>query len=246
MNLGSNEVLITGGGSGIGLGLAETFLSAGSKVIISGRRKDVLESVRKKHPGVVTFPCDLSREEERERLAEWLAKEHPGVNVLVNNAGIQQRMNLTQKDFWQRAKQEIAINWEAPLHLTFLLLERLKNARNAFIVNVTSGLAFVPLAGAPIYCSTKAAMHSFTWSLRPLLAGTGVQVVEIIPPAVNTDLGGVGLHARDTPLPEFISAVAQQLRDGKAEITYGFSDKMATGSREDLEQAFQRMNAPRP
>ena len=246
MNLSNNEVLVTGGGSGIGLGLAETFLSAGSRVIICGRRKDALDAAGRKNPGLVTFPCDLSREDERIRLAEWVAREHPRVNVLVNNAGIQQRMNLSQKDFWQKARQEMAINWEAPVHLTALLLEGLKKASSPVILNVTSGLAFVPLAGAPIYCSTKAAMHSFTRSLRPLLAGTGIQVIEIIPPAVNTDLGGVGLHSRDTPLAEFIDAVARQLKDGKTEITYGFSEKMAMASREELEQTFQRMNGPRP
>jgi uncharacterized oxidoreductase len=245
MNLSNNEVLITGGGSGIGLGLAETFLSAGSRVIICGRRKDALDGARKKNPGLITRACDLSREEERITLAEWIAREHPGVNVLVNNAGIQQRMNLSQKDFWQRARQEVAINWEAPLHLTLLLLEMLRKAASAFILNVTSGLAFVPMAGAPIYCATKAAMHSFTRSLRPLLAGTNIQVIEIIPPAVNTDLGGPGLHTTGTPLSEFIDAVTRQLAEGRTEITYGFSQKMSTASREELEQTFQRMNSPR-
>jgi uncharacterized oxidoreductase len=246
VDLSKNEVLVTGGGSGIGLGLAEKFLAAGSKVIVCGRRKDVLESVQKKHPGLVIYPCDLSREAERVNLAEWIAREHPRVNVLVNNAGIQQRMSLSQKDFWTRAKQEVAINWEAPIHLTVLLLETLKNAPKAFILNVTSGLAFVPLAGAPIYCATKAAMHSFTHALRPLLVDTRIQVIEIIPPAVNTDLGGAGLHTSGTPLEEFIAAVVQQLQEGRTEITYGFSEKVSRASREELEQTFQRMNGSRP
>ncbi|HTP58098.1 MAG TPA: SDR family NAD(P)-dependent oxidoreductase, partial [Spirochaetia bacterium] len=136
MNLSNNEVLITGGGSGIGLGLAEIFLSAGSRVIICGRRKEALEGARRKNPGLVTFPCDLAREDERIRLAEWLAREHPTVNVLVNNAGIQQRMNFSQADFWQRARQEMAINWEAPVHLTVLLVDMLKKAPSASILNV--------------------------------------------------------------------------------------------------------------
>jgi uncharacterized oxidoreductase len=245
VDLSKNEVLVTGGGSGIGLGLAEKFLAAGSTVIVCGRRKNILEEVRKKHPGLITYPCDLAREAERDRLAEWIETEHPHVNVLVNNAGIQQRIGITQKDFWARAKQEVAINWEAPIHLTTLLLETLKKAPRAFILNVTSGLAFVPMASAPIYCATKAAMHSFTWALRPMLAGSSVQVIEIIPPAVNTDLGGVGLHTTGTPLEEFISSVAQQLQEGKMEITYGFSEKMSRASREELEQTFQRMNGSR-
>jgi len=245
VNLANNEVLITGGGSGIGLGLAEKFLSAKSRVIVCGRRKVVLEEARKKHPELATYPCDLTKEAERIRLAQWIATEHPRLNVLVNNAGIQQRMGLDQKDFWSRAKREIAINWEAPLHLIVLLLETLKRAPNPFILNVTSGLAFVPLAGAPIYCATKAALHSFTRALRPLLARTKIQVVEIIPPAVNTDLGGVGLHTTGTPLEEFITAVIQQLQEGKMEISYGFSEKMSRASRDELEQTFERMNGTR-
>ncbi len=246
MDLSKNEILITGGASGIGLGLAETFLQAGSRVIVCGRRKDALEQARGTHPGLVTFPCDLAQESERDRLAHWIGREHPGLNVLVNNAGIQQRMSLGQADFWPLAKQEVAINWEAPIHLTCLLLPTLKRASKGFIINVTSGLAFVAMASAPIYCATKAAMHSFTRSLRPMVRGTSIEVIEIIPPAVNTDLGGPGLHTTGTPLAEFIGVVAAQLREGKTEISYGFSERMAHGSREEIEQAFQRMNGHRP
>ncbi len=245
VDLSNNEVLITGGGSGIGLGLAEKFVEAGSLVIVCGRRREVLERVAQSHPGLVTFPCDLTQETERTRLAQWVGRTHPGLNVLVNNAGIQQRISLSQGDFWSRAKQETAINWEAPLHLTTLLLETLRKAEKAFLINVTSGLAFVPLAAAPVYCATKAAFHSFTLSLRQHLAGTNVQVIEVIPPAVNTDLGGVGLHTTATPLPEFIDAVVRQLREGKQEISYGFSEKVSQASRKELEQTFQRMNSAR-
>ena len=246
MDLSNNEVLITGGGSGIGLGLAGKFRDAGSRVIVCGRRREVLEDAKKKHPGLVTYPCDLTSEPERARFAQMIVHDHPQLNVLVNNAGIQQRMGLDQKDFWPRAKQETSINWEAPLHLTCLLLETLKKAQRAFIINVTSGLAFVPLAAAPIYCATKAAFHSFTRALRQLLVDTKVQVIEIIPPGVNTDLGGPGLHTTGTPLEEFIGAVAQQLKEGSLEISYGFSEKMSRASREELEQAFRRMNGSRP
>ena len=246
MNLSNNEVLVTGGGSGIGFSLATKFLSAGSRVVICGRRKDVLEKARKTNPGFETFPCDLSKEAERDRLAQWIASSHPRLNVLVNNAGIQQRISVGQTDFWSRAKEEMAINWEAPVHLTQLLLETLRKSANAFIINLTSGLAFVPLSGAPIYSATKAAMHAFTRSLRPLLSGTNVQVIEVIPPAVNTDLGGVGLHTTGTPVEEFVAAVVRQLQEGRTEITYGFSEKVSRASREELEQEFQRMNRVRP
>jgi len=132
------------------------------------------------------------------------------------------------------------------VHLTQLLLETLRKSPNAFIINVTSGLAFVPLSGAPIYSATKAAMHAFTCSLRPLLSGMNIQVIEVIPPAVNTDLGGVGLHTTGTPVEEFATAVVQQLQEGRTEITYGFSEKVSRASREELDQEFQRMNRFRP
>jgi len=246
MQLTNNEVLITGGASGIGLGLARMFLEAGSRVIVCGRREKVLGEAQKAHPGLLTFPCDLTRESERIRLAEWISSKHSSLNVLVNNAGIQQRVSIADKDFWTRAKEEIAINWEAPVHLTFLLLDVLKKARRAFIINVSSGLAFVPLAAAPVYCATKAAMHSFTRSLRPMLRGTDIGVIELIPPAVRTDLGGPGLHTSGTRLEEFIGAAVAQLRDGKNEISYGFSERMSHGSREELQEAFQRMNGEKP
>jgi len=245
MHLTNNEVLITGGASGIGLGLAQEFLQAGSRVIICGRRENVLKEAQRKHPDLVTFPCDLAQESDRTRLAEWIGIEHPGLNVLVNNAGIQQRTSIGEKDFWSRAKEESAVNWEAPVHLTWLLLETLKKAPKAFVINVTSGLAFVPLAAAPVYCATKAAMHSFTRSLRPMLRDTNIEVIEIIPPAVRTDLGGPGLHTTGTPLEEFIAVVAAQLRDGKPDISCGFSERMSHASREELEENFQRMNGQR-
>jgi len=243
VDFSGNEVLITGGATGIGLGLAEKFLAAGSRVAICGRRKEALEEAARKHPGLITCPCDLTSESERLSLSRWIVGKLPRLNVLVNNAGIQQRMRVDQEDFWPRAKEEIAINWEAPVHLTCLLLETLKKSGKPCLINVTSGLAFVPLAGAPVYCATKAAFHSFTRSLRPLLEGSGIEVIEIIPPAVNTDLGGAGLHTTGTPLEEFISAVARQLQEGKTEVSYGFSEKVSHASRDELEQAFQRMNS---
>lgn len=244
MNLRGNQVFITGGGTGIGLALAEIFLEAGSSVIVCGRRQAALEAAKAKHPGLVTRVCDVSTPAEREELARWLADEFPGLNVLVNNAGIQQRINLDDPDFGAKLRQEIAVNLEAPLDLARRLLPQLRKNQGAAIVNVTSGLAFVPLVGAPVYCATKAGLHSFTLSLRELVAGEGVKVLEIIPPAVNTDLGGAGLHTFGVPLAEFAGSVKTQLQNGALEITHGFSAQSSQASRRELEQIFRRLNAP--
>jgi uncharacterized oxidoreductase len=139
--------------------------------------------------------------------------------------------------------EEIAINLDAPLHLTSLLLPHLLKQERAAIVNVTSGLSFVPLTATPVYCATKAALHSFTLSLRHQLIGTPVEVVEIIPPAVNTDLGGPGLHTFGVAVDEFADAAISQLEAGANEVAHGFAQQASRASREQLEAIFQRMNA---
>src|SRR5579875_3320613 len=211
MNLSGNKILITGGASGIGLGLTERFLKENNTVIICGRRETALKEVADKYPSVITYVCDLSKENERVKLFNWISAEHPDLNVLVNNAGIQQWMKVDDADFYQRAKQEIAINIEAPIHLTSLFL---KLSSLTTIMNVTSGLAFTPLARVPVYCGTKAFFHSFTLSLRHLLKLKNIEVIEIIPPALNTDLGGKGLHDIHPPVSEFIKTIFEQLKEG--------------------------------
>jgi uncharacterized oxidoreductase len=177
MQLHGHTVLVTGGATGIGFGIARMFVEAGSDVIISGRRQEALDQARKKLPKLVAFSCDLSRAEERERLAQWVAQAHPSLNVLVNNAGIQQRMDVHDADFWNRTRDELAVNLEAPLHLSHLLLPVLSRNKDSHIINVSSGLAFVPMSRAPVYCATKAAIHSFTQSLRRQLKEDGIEVI---------------------------------------------------------------------
>jgi len=242
MQLASNTVLITGGASGIGLELARRFLQEGSTVIVCGRREEKLAEARKKHPEIKTLACDLAKEKDRKRLAEWAINEFPRLNVLVNNAGIQRRARVQDQKRWMPTHEEIAINLEAPIHLCSLFLPHLLNQERPAILNVTSGLAFAPMAIAPFYSATKAALHSFTLSLRHQLTGTPVQVVEIIPPAVNTDLGGVGLHTFGVAVEEFVNAVAMGLREGEPEIAYGYSQRASRASRPELDEIFQRMN----
>lgn len=245
MELASNTVLVTGGGSGIGLGLARRFLEAGSDVIICGRREAKLREAQQAHPGLHIHPCDLAEASGRVALAEWVTREFPRLNVLVNNAGIQRYPRLHQRDDWGPVDEEIAINFGAPVHLSMLLVPHLLQQARAAVLNVTSGLSFVPLAHAPIYSATKAAMHSFTVSLRHQLAGTPLEVIEIIPPAVDTDLGGPGLHTFGVGLDEFLDAVVPRIEAGDREVAYGFAEQTSRASREQLDQMFARMSAPR-
>ena len=239
MNLSNNKILITGGASGIGLGLTERFIQDKNTVIICGRREDVLNEVAEKFPSVITKVCDLSVETERLALYEWVSENHPDLNVLVNNAGIQNWMNVDDEDFYQKADAEVTTNILAPVHLTNLFTGL--PSLNA-IINVTSGLSFVQLAKVPVYCATKAFFHSFTQSLRYQLKSKNIEVIEMIPPALNTDLGGKGLHDGQPEVSDFIHSVFEQMKAGKDELTFGFSEVMANADPETIKATFNRMN----
>jgi len=246
MNLSNNTVLITGGASGIGLSLASHFVQSDSTVIICGRDKHKLEEAKVKHPQITTYVCDVANSGERISMFEWMSHEFPKLNILVNNAGIQRRgLQLAQEQSWETLREEIAINLEAPIHLSMLFIPQLATQENPAIVNVTSVLAFVPLAIAPIYSATKAALHSFTLSLRQQLIDSPIAVIEIIPPAVNTDLGGKGLHTAGVDANEFTSAIVNQLESGQIEASYGLATECRQASREQLDLIFKRMNQGR-
>jgi uncharacterized oxidoreductase len=243
MKLSDNTVLVTGGASGIGLAIAERFLAAGSDVIVCGRREEKLREAQARRPGLRTCACDLATANGRVALAERIVRDWPALNVLVNNAGIQRYPKLDEQEAWDLTHEEIAINLEAPIHLSRLLVPHLMRQTRAAIVNVTSGLAFVPLTRAPVYSATKAALHSFTLSLRHQLAGTPIDVLEIIPPAVDTDLGGPGLHTFGVKVDEFADAAMSRIAAGAVEAAYGFAEQSSHASRAELDQIFSRMNA---
>lgn len=237
----NSTILITGGASGIGLALATRMQKRGAVVVVCGRRRSQLDIA--KGLGLPTIEADIADEGGRVRLAERVVHEFPKLNVLINNAGIQQRPpKITEPQDWSAHAAELAVNLAAPMHLSMLLVPHLLNASKPFIVNVTSGLAFGPLASMPTYCATKAALHSFTLSLRHQLKGS-VGVVEIVPPAVNTDLGGKGLHDFGVPLDPWADHAMLQLDNGSIEFGYDSSEKRRLSSRAESDAAFEAMNA---
>lgn len=238
MRITNKKILVTGGATGIGLGLTERFLNDNNTVIVCGRRAEALDEVSTKYPNVITFQCDLEQESDRLKLYNWLLEHHTDLNILVNNAGIQNWMKIEDERFYEKAQQEVNINITAPVHLTQLLLQ-LPSLDT--IINVSSGLAFVPLAQAPIYCATKAFLRSFTLSLRHQLKGKKT-VIEIIPPALNTDLGAKGLHSAYPPVSDFITSIFEQLNEGKDELTFGTSAARANTNNESIESYFNMMN----
>jgi uncharacterized oxidoreductase len=244
MEFKANTVLVTGGGTGIGFALAERFIQAGSNVIICGRREDKLKEAQSKYPQMHIRVCNVADPSERTALFTWATESFPALNMLVNNAGIQQRIELQQKPSWEILGEEVAINLEAPIHLSTLFIPHLLKQERPAIINITSGLSFVPKANVPVYCATKAALHSFTLSMRHQLSGTPIAVIEIIPPAVDTDLGGKGLHTFGAPLDEFTDAIVKQLKKGSIAATYGFSSESSRATREQLEAIFEQMNQP--
>jgi uncharacterized oxidoreductase len=170
---------------------------------------------------------------------EWIQVEHSDLNVLVNNAGIQNWMAVEDVNFYEKAKHEIAINIEAPIHLITLFL---KLAELKTIMNVSSGLSYVPLVKVPVYSATKSFVRAFTTSIQKTLTAQNIEVIEIIPPALNTDLGGKGLHDSYPPVSEFIESIFEQLKAGSNKLTFGLSAMMAKASAEDLQNVFNRMN----
>jgi len=241
MKITNNKILITGGASGIGLGLTERFVKENNTVIICGRREAALKEVSDNIPGVIIRVCDLEVEAQREDLFKWIADDHSDLNVLVNNAGIQNWTNVANEDFYQLAKQEMTTNIEAPIHLITLFL-KLKSLTT--IINVTSGLSFVPFAKVPVYSATKAFFHSFTLSLEYQLKSKNIEVIEMIPPALNTDLGGKGLHDSAPPVSAFIDSIFEQLKDGKTTLTFGTSEARANANHREIKAVFDAINPP--
>ncbi|MFC7263014.1 SDR family oxidoreductase [Streptomyces lutosisoli] len=215
MKMTGNTILISGGTSGIGLGLALRLHEAGNKVIVAGRRKELLDEITAEHPGIEALVLDVADPASIARAAETVAASHPELNVLVNNAGIMLRENLLDPASLPVAEDHVTVNLLGTIRMTYAFLPLLVGKDDAVVMNVTSALAFVPLPITPTYNATKAALHSFSESLRVQLAGAGagVQVIEVAPPGVRTTLLGQQDDENAMPLDDFLTETLTLLRE---------------------------------
>lgn len=213
MKTSGNTILITGGGSGIGRALAEAFHGKDNQVIIAGRRKSLLDEVTAANAGMVSAVLDIENADAIKRCAQELGQKYPALNVVIHSAGIMRNEALKNGQV-EDAEATVMINLLGTIRLTAALLAQFQKQPQATIMTVSSGLAFVPLAMTPTYCATKAAIHSYTQSLRYQLKETSVEVLELIPPYVQTELMGqrqaTDPHAM--PLKEFIAEVMNILK----------------------------------
>jgi len=242
LDLKQATVLVTGGSSGIGLGLAAEFLKAGSTVIVIGRRTNLLEEAKKLHPALITHQADVATAEDRAKLAQWAISTYPKLNVLVNNAGVQRQVNLVDDiENWAERQVEIDINVSGPVHLTHLFSKHLLAQPEAAILNVSSGLAFVPAPFVAAYSATKAFLHSYTLSTRVAFSKTNVHVVEIVPPAVKTRLGGN--HNIGEDCDEFCASVFKRFAAGEKEIGFKFAEDARLQTREKSHGVLQYLSS---
>jgi uncharacterized oxidoreductase len=218
MKLTGNTIFITGGGSGIGRALAEALHQRGNQVIISGRRKGNLDETTKANPGMKSVELNVEDPASISAVARKLIADFPKLNVLINNAGIMQFDDVAGPIDESVMVSTITTNLMGPIRMTSALVEHLKKQETAAVINVSSGLAFTPMAVTAVYCSTKAAIHSYTMSLRYKLKGTSVKVLEIAPPWVQTDLLNSKNEPRAMPLGEFTDETMKVLGTDAPEV----------------------------
>ena len=243
MKLTARTILITGGANGIGLALAQQLLERGNRVIVCGSSEETLAKAKLQSPALITRACDIADTASRRSMVEWLNTQYPDLSILINNAGVQYIRDFTTGGAIESLENEVAVNVTGPIHLIAEMLPSLRRLPQAAIINVTSGLAFSPKADVPVYCATKAALHSFTLSLRHQLKGTSVKVVEMVPPIVDTGLGrgrrAAGINARPMMSSEqFATEALAQLENDQDEVLVG----MSANARQLGEAMFERMN----
>jgi len=211
MNISNNTILITGGNAGIGRALAEKFRIKGNKVIITGRSQEKIDKTLSANPGMEGYVLDIQDSDAISVFSEQVVKKHPDLNIIINNAGVGSFEKLTEGSVnINTAEIAMITNVLGPIRLTLSLLPHLLSKMNAVVINTGSGLAHVPLAAMPAYSASKAAVHSWTQSLRHQLKGSTVDVIEIIPPAVHTGFLGLSEPApHEMPIEKFIAEVME-------------------------------------
>lgn len=243
MEITGSTILITGGATGIGFSLAEEFVRLGNTVIVCGRREEKLREAKNNLPQLHTMVCDVSKDEDRKMLFDWITKNF-NLNVLINNAGIQRMLDLREDVI----DDEIDINFKAPVKLSALFIPYfLKSERETAIMNISSGLGFVPMSIMPLYCASKAAIHSYTLSLRHQLKGTNVKVFEVIPPTVDTELDRGAREKRSQAFrgvsPKEVAAeVIKGMENDELEMAIGQSKNFQKAWHDVFDQAFSNMN----
>ena len=236
MKLENRTVLITGGTSGIGLALAKQLLERGNTVIVTGRDPEKLAAAKRALPGVHIFTSDVSNPQAIVSLHDLVLEQFPALDTLVNNAGIMRNLNFNRGRGLDDVTREIEINFSGTVRMVQQFLPHLLTRKGALIINVSSGLAFIPFPASPVYCATKAAIHSFTLSLRVQLDGTSVTVIELAPPAVETPLlrGEFAAEMQDQKAMD-VSVLAARaisgIEAGKLEIRPGLSNVLKAMSR---------------
>ena len=245
MNITGNTILITGGGTGIGRALAEALHARGNRLIITGRREAPLKAVADAHPGMAWATLDVADAAAIRAFAEQVVRDHSTLNVIVNNAGIMQTEDLTAEPFsLETAEATVAINLLGPIRLTMALLPHLRAQAAATVVTVTSGLAFIPLVATPTYNATKAAIHSWTQSLRTQLAGTSVEVLELAPPAVATDLmPGHAQNPNSMPLAAYTDEVIGLIEQGRTPRGEILVDRVQPLRRAEIDGTYEQVYA---
>jgi uncharacterized oxidoreductase len=253
MKISGNTIVITGGATGIGLALTEALIKEGNEVIVCSRNEANLKKAADRMAGLHTRRCDLSSPEGCASLHEWIIDSFPEVNVLVNNAGIQRMIDFRKgpEDLLRHRAEdgmdEIDVNLKAYIYLAAHFVPDLMKKKEAAVINVSSGLGFIPMVATPVYSATKAAVHSFSISLRHQLKNTSVKVFEIIPPIVDTDLDKGGRIARGQanrgiPAADVARASLEALEADVYEITIGMAQGLKAGPANNFEEIFTNMN----
>jgi uncharacterized oxidoreductase len=240
-----NTIFITGGAGGIGRGLAEAFYELGNQVIVASRREAALKAVCEKHPGMRYYVLDVADPGQIRAVAAKAIADFPKLNCVIANAGVQRIYSFAgeQMPDDRLIEEEIDINLLGLIRTTTAFLPHLRKQERATVVHLSSGLAFVPLALCPVYCSTKAAIHSFTMSIRHQYRDTSVKFVELIPPRVDTTLGGGGSDTRSMKVGDFIAEAMNGLAGGADAVPVGHAKGLfAAGGGESVKPAFANLN----